>query len=53
MLGFSKWDEEIYSRALDHFHCHATIRNRPVEDAKKIKCYKRLAYMHINISSNT
>ena len=27
--------------ALDRFHCHAT---RPVEEAKKMKCYKRLIY---------
>ena len=29
----------------DRFHCHATknlIGNRPVEEAKKLKCYKRL-----------
>ena len=32
---------------LDRFHCHATkkyIGNRPLEEAKKIKCYKRLIY---------
>ena len=30
---------------IDRFHCHATkkwIGNRPVEEAKKMKCYKRL-----------
>ena len=28
---------------IDRFHCHATkkyIGNRPVEEAKKMKCYK-------------
>ena len=32
---------------IDRFHCHATkkyIGNRPVEEAKKMKCYKRLIY---------
>ena len=32
---------------IDLFHCHATkkkIGNRPVEEAKKMKCYKRLIY---------
>ena len=32
---------------IDHFHCHATkkyIRNRTVEEAKKMKCFKRLIY---------
>ena len=56
---------------IDRFHRHATtkeIGNCSVEEAKKMKCYKRLMYeqfvqvlslcgplalMHINISSNT
>ena len=32
---------------IDRFHCHATnkkIGNRPVEEAKKMTCYKRLMY---------
>ena len=32
---------------IDRFHCHATkneIGNRPVEEAKKMKCCKRLIY---------
>ena len=35
------------SSLIDRFHCHATkkyIGNRPVEEAKKMKCYKRLIY---------
>ena len=33
--------------SIDRFHCHATknwIGNRPVEEAKKMTCYKRLIY---------
>ena len=33
--------------SIDRFHCHATkkqIRTRPMEEAKKMKCYKRLIY---------
>ena len=32
---------------MDRFQCHATkkqIGNRPVEEAKKMKCYKRLIF---------
>ena len=32
---------------IHRFHCHATkkyIGNRPVEEAEKMKCYKRLIY---------
>ena len=32
---------------IDRFHCHATkklIGNRPVEEVKKMKCYKRLIF---------
>ena len=35
------------STCTDHFHCHATKKifgNCPVEEAKKMKCYKRLIY---------
>ena len=32
---------------IDRFHCHATkklIGNRPLEEAKKMKCHKRLLF---------
>ena len=35
------------SLAIDRFHCHATkklIGNRPVEEAKTVKCFKRLIF---------
>ena len=35
------------TKSIDRFHCRATkkyIGNRPVEEAKKMKCYKRLIY---------
>ena len=38
---------------IDRFHCHATkkyIGNRPVEEAKKMKCYKRLIYKQFSKS---
>ena len=42
-------------RAISCFHCHATkklIGNRPVEGAKKMKCYKRLIYkLLVQVSS--
>ena len=35
------------SKVIDRFHCQANkkqIGNRPVEEAKKMKCFKRLIY---------
>ena len=37
----------IWHLSIDRFHCHVTkkwIGIRPVEEAKKMKCYKRLTY---------
>ena len=37
----------VFKISIDRFHCPATkkkIRNRPVEEAKKMNCYKRLIY---------
>ena len=42
--GSRLWEQKCL---IDRFHCHATkkeIGNRPVEEAKKMKCYKRLMY---------
>ena len=39
--------------SIDRFHCHATkklIGNRPVEEAKKMKCYKRLILHNLSKS---
>ena len=39
------------SVAIDGFHCHSTknyIGNRSVEEAKKMKCYKRLIYVQVS-----
>ena len=39
--------EAIPTTSIDRFHYHATkkqIGNRPVEETKKMKCYKRLIY---------
>ena len=50
---FQSYIKEFYRRSyischhIDRFHCHATknwIGNRPVEETKKMKCYKRLIY---------
>ena len=43
------WGEREYKTQalIDRFHCHATkieIGNRPEEETKKMKCYKRLIY---------
>ena len=40
----SRFILRLSSCQIDHFHCHATkkqIGNRPVEEAKKMKCYKQ------------
>ena len=37
----------LFKEKIDRFYCHATkkyIGDRPVEEAKKMKCYKRLIY---------
>ena len=34
----------IVQSAEDRFHCHATKKKLAVEEAKKMKCYKRLIY---------
>ena len=42
--GSRLWEQKC---PIDRFHCHATkkeIGNRPVEEAKKMKCYKTLMY---------
>ena len=53
-LGFLKPDFSVFlafiilkKASIDRFHCHATkneIGNRPVEETKKMKCYRRLIY---------
>ena len=49
VLWLTFWRGAIILSRFDivRFHCHATkkyIGNRPVEEAKKMKCYKRLVY---------
>ena len=46
VMRASRFILRLSSCPIDHFHCHATkkqIGNRPVEEAKEMKCYKQVS----------